>query len=198
MSYDRPTQLKNIALQLEMKFSPDDDWGLFSLLKDFQLFRRGHSRKITNLLYRQAGMLETEIHIFDYRYVISTNNSWRVFKQTVFFVHSKKLGLPQFLLRPENFFHKIGQLLGMQDIDFEAYPKFSNQYLLRGDDEEYIRASFPDAALQFFTVEKNWSLEGLNYYLILYQKNRLLLPSQIVDFYRKGMYLHDILATEGP
>ena len=183
---------------MEMQYSAEDEWGLLNLLKDFQLFRRGHSRKITNLLYRQIGMLETEIHVFDYRYVISSNNSRRVFKQTVFFVHSKKLGLPQFLLKPENFFHKIGQLLGMQDIDFEQYPKFSDQYLLRGADEDYIRASFPDEALQFFTIEKNWSLEGLNYYLIFYQKNRLLLPSQIVDFYRKGMHLHEILASDRP
>lgn len=198
MSYDRSTQFRNIALQLEMQYSAEDEWGLLNLLKDFQLFRRGHSRKITNLLYRQIGMLETEIHVFDYRYVISSNNSRRVFKQTVFFVHSKKLGLPQFLLKPENFFHKIGQLLGMQDIDFEQYPKFSDQYLLRGEDEDYIRASFPDEALQFFTIEKNWSLEGLNYYLVFYQKNRLLLPSQIVDFYRKGMHLHEILASDRP
>ncbi|MCB0568356.1 MAG: hypothetical protein KDC66_01260 [Phaeodactylibacter sp.] len=198
MANDRTAQLKNTALQLGMKYSPEDEWGLLNLLKDFQLFRRGHHRKATHLLSRQIGMLETEANIFDYHYTISSSNSSRTFKQTVFFVHSKKLGLPQFLLKPENFFHKIGQLLGMQDIDFEAFPEFSDQYLLRGEDEDYIRSSFPPAALQFFTVEKNWSLEGLNYYLVLYQKNRLLTPAQIIDFYKKGMYLHDVLASDGP
>ncbi len=84
----------------------------------------------------------------------------------------------------------------MQDIDFEQYPLFSSQYLLRGDDEEYIRASFPEKALQFFTIEKNWTLEGLNYYLVLYRKNHLMLPSQVLDFYRKGMHLHHILSSE--
>jgi hypothetical protein len=196
MGYDRAIQLQNVALQLGMQYSPNDNWGLYRLLKDFRLFQKGGRRKITNLLHQREGSLETEAYIFDYRYVISTGKSARVFKQTVFFMHSKKLGLPQFLLQPETFFHKVGQLLGMQDIDFEQYPLFSNQYLLRGEDEDYIRASFPEKALQFFTIEKNWTLEGLNYYLVLYRKNHLMLPSQVLDFYRKGMHLHHILSSE--
>jgi len=43
-----------------------------------------------------------------------------------------KLKLPFFELKPENTFHKIGQVFGYQDIDFEAFPNFSKGYLLRG------------------------------------------------------------------
>jgi hypothetical protein len=198
MGYDRAIQLQNVALQLGMQYQAADKWGVYRLLKDFRLFRRGGRRKITNLLSQREGGLESETFIFDYRYVISSGKSSRVYKQTVFFMHSKQLGLPQFLLQPETFFHKVGQLLGMQDIDFEQYPLFSKQYLLRGEDEDYIRASLPDKALQFFTLEKGWSLEGLNYYLVFYKDNHLMLPSQIMHFYRKGMYLHEILAAEQP
>jgi hypothetical protein len=196
MGYDRANQLQNVALQLGMKYQAADEWGVYRLLKDFRLFRRGGQRKMTNLLSQREGWLESEAYIFDYRYVISTGKSSRVYKQTVFFMHSKKLGLPQFLLQPETFFHKVGQLLGMQDIDFEQYPLFSKQYLLRAEDEDYIRASLPDKALQFFTLEKGWTLEGLNYYLVFYKDNHLMLPSQIMHFYRKGMYLHEILSAE--
>ncbi|MCO6480532.1 MAG: hypothetical protein J5I94_28070 [Phaeodactylibacter sp.] len=198
MSYSRSAQLKNIAYQLGMEYKAEDEWGLHTMLKDFRLFSRGHHRRITNMLYRRDGMLQLDVRIFDYRYTISTGKSSRDFKQTVFYVQSKKLGLPQFLMKPERFFHKIGAWLGLEDIDFERYPKFSSQYLLKGDDEDYIRASFKEEVLQFFTIEKDWSMEGLNYYLVLYRKNRLLLPSQIVDFYRKGMQVHQLLLSEGP
>lgn len=194
---DRAFQLKSISYQLGMGYEAEDTWGLHTMLGDFTLFSRGRRRRITNMLYRRDGLLELDVRIFDYRYTVSTGNSARVFKQTVFFIQSKKLGLPQFLMKPENFFHKIGAWLGMEDIDFERYPKFSGQYLLRGDDEDYIRANFNDEVLQFFTVEKNWTMEGLNYYLILYRKNQLLLPSQIIEFYKKGMQLHRLLMAEG-
>lgn len=181
---------------MDLAYESEDEWGLHTMLKDFKLFSRGRRRRITNMMYKQDGMLQLDVRIFDYRYTIRANNTARVFKQTVFFVQSKKLALPQFLMKPETFFHKIGAWLGMEDINFERYPKFSSQYLLRGDDEDYIRATFREEVLQFFTIEKNWSMEGLNYYLILYRKNHLLLPSQIIDFYRKGMQLHQFLLAE--
>ena len=193
----RPIQLKNVAYELGMEYQAEDTWGLHTMLKDFKLFSRGGRRKITNLLSRKDGMLELDVRIFDYRFAVSTGKSARVFKQTVFYVQSKNLGLPQFLMKPENFFHKVGAWLGIEDIDFERYPKFSNQYLLKGDDEDYIRASFSDEVLQFFTIEKDWTMEGLNYYLVLYRKNQLLLPSQIINFYKKGMQLHQLLRAEG-
>ncbi len=197
MSYSRATQFSKLAYELGMEYEAEDQWSLHAMLKDFKLFSRGRRRKITNMLRRQDGMLELDVRIFDYRYTIHTNNSARVFKQTVFFAQSKNLGLPQFLMKPENFFHKVGAWLGMKDINFERYPKFSGQYLLKGDDEDYIRATFSEEILQFFTIERDWTLEGLNYYLILYRKNQLLLPSQIIDFYKKGMHLHQLLRAEG-
>ncbi len=198
MSDQRSRQLENVAHQLGMRYEAEDEWGLHTMLKDFQLFSKGRRPRITNMIWRQDGLLQLETRIFDYRYTVSTGKSSRVFKQTVFFVQSKKLALPQFLLKPEHFFHKLGQWLGLQqDIDFERYPRFSEQYLLRGDDEGYIRASFPEEAMQFFTIEKNWTLEGINYYLIFYRKNYLMPPSRIVNFYKKGMHIHQMLMAEG-
>ena len=197
MSYNRAVQLKNVAYQLGMEYAPEEEWGVHTMLKDFKLFSRGRRRRITNMLYRRDGLLQLDVRIFDYRYSVRRNNHSRVFKQTVFFVQSKKLGLPQFLMKPENFFHKIGAWLGVEDIDFERYPKFSNQYLLKGDDEDFIRSSFKEEVLQFFTIEKDWTMEGVNYFLVLYRKNRLLLPSEIISFYKKGMHLHQLLIAEG-
>ncbi len=193
----RREDLKNVAYKLEMDYHPTDEWGLYNLLRDFRLFRRGHHRRITNLLSKKNAMLDLSLNVFDYRFVISAGNSHRRVNQTVFFVESKQLGLPDFLMRPETFFHRIGEYLGMQDIDFEAYPDFSRRYLLKGDNEEHIRASLGNEDfLRFFSIEKNWSLEGCNYFMVFYRRNKILAPAEIEKFVNKGMNIFEMLKLD--
>lgn len=198
MSKRRIEAMKRVAYELDMSYQETDEWGLLGLLKDFKLFRRGLRKRITNILHRQDGLMQMDTRVFDYSYTVSTGKSSRTFRQTVFFVESKALGLPEFLMKPENFFHRIGTLLGMQDINFEEYPEFSKQYLLRGADEDFIRATMTDPVLKFFTVEKDWCVEGVNYYLILYQRGVLLPRTKIKRFYRKGMEMAELLIRENP
>lgn len=198
MSKKRIDALKKVAYDLQMDFREKDDWGMIGFLKGFQLFSRGLGKKVTNILTHQDATIQMESRVFDYTYKISNGKSSKTFKQTVFFIQSKALGLPEFLLKPENFFHKIGVYFGMQDIDFHEYPEFSDQYLLKGKDEDYIRATMTDPVLKFFTVEKDWCLEGVNYFLILYQNNVLLPPGKIRKFYRKGMEIAEMLIQEKP
>ena len=192
----RAEQLDNIAFQLGMEFSARDEWGLINYLEDFKLFRRGFSKRISNILHRQDEMLNLGAYIFDYRFTISTGNSARVIRQTVFFIESRKLELPIFYMRPEHIFHRIGEFLGMQDIDFEEYPVFSGNYVLRGEDEDFIRDSMDDPFLRFFSVENKWYLEGINYYLLFYRRGKLLKPEQIREFYSKGLEIFKLLVTE--
>lgn len=177
-----------------MTYRPVEEWGLGKQLADFQLFRRGRSRRITHLMHRQGGMLDMQVRIFDYGFVTGFGKTRREWRQTVFFMDSKRLGLPQFLMKPETFFHRIGQWLGMKDIDFEDYPRFSSQYWLEGEDEGLIRRALSDKLLHYFSVEKNWTLEGLNYYLLFYRSNHLLPPGQIRQFYHKGLEIAHLLS----
>ncbi len=165
----RRNEIRKVAKELNMDFYEADDFGLVAFLEDFKLFSIGRSKKIKNMLIRVDGKEGLDIRIFDYRYVIGSGKSTQFFNQTVFYLHSEKLGLPQFMLKPENFFHRIGKFLGMpQDINFEEYPEFSKQYYLKGEEEAAVRSTFKDDLLHFFTVEKNWTLEGRKFTLIFY------------------------------
>jgi len=105
---ERTEHLRGIAGDLGMDFQEKDEWGTKALLKEFNLFRKGHSRKITNILQKTSGLLEEKICIMDYQYTITANNYSKTFYQTAFFLQSKQLALPEMLLKPEHFFHKIG------------------------------------------------------------------------------------------
>ncbi len=196
MSRKRTEEMSQVAFNLKFSFKEKDNWNLHTLLEDFKLFRHGGRREITNLMHQSDPLMNSDIYIFDYSYIISTGKSSKRFQQTVFFVHSKSLGLPFFRMRPENFFHKIGSWLGIEDIDFESHPKFSNQYYLKGEDEDYIRHVMNDDILKFFSVEKKWFLEGINYYMIFYRLDKLLSPSQIRKFYKKGIFLYEIFQDQ--
>ncbi len=195
---DRTEALKNVAFQLGMDFQEKDEYKMIALLRDFKLFRQGGSQHIYNILSKTSGLLEEKTSLFDYRYTISTGKSAHTYHQSVFFIQSKQLSLPQMLLKPENFFHKIGAWLGMQDIDFEEYPEFSDKNLLKGEDEGRIRSTLKtnEDVIRFFTVEKDWCLESIGFFMILYKEKILIDPPSIKLLFEKGMMLHENLKTE--
>ena len=194
----RTAELRQTAKQLNMDFEEKDEWGLKALLHDFEVFRKGGRRRITNIMSKTIGLMDEKINIFDYQYTISTGKSSSTFYQTVFFIQSKELGLPEMLIYPENFFHKIGSLFGMQDIDFVEYPEFSRKFLVQGD-EWRIRRLVDEDLAKFFLVERHWCLESLGFYLVFYRRKVLVSPKSIKMLFKKGMDLYEHLkASQTP
>jgi len=191
----RGAALRNIANKLDLEYQPTDEWGILPQLQDFKLFRSGFNGKARHILSRQDELMESTVHIFDYRYLVWSGKSTRKIEQTVFFLESQKLGLPEFYMQPERFFHRIGELLSLtEDIDFEGHIDFSYNYRLTGKEEGYIRHSFKEDVLRFFAIEKGWSMEGMGFYLVLYKKNKILKPILIEGFYNKGLGLYEQLS----
>ncbi len=187
MTSRRTQELEQVAYDLGLQFTAKDEWGNLNLLEDFRLFKKGAGKRIYNLMSLQSPLGQQKVQIFDYHYTRSTGKTHRKFKQTVFFVQSKELALPEFWMKPEHFFHRIGSWLGFEDIDFEEHPEFSEQYHLKGEDEDLVRDAFNTYVIHFFTIEKQWSLEGIGFFFILYQKNKLIPPTEIKNLYTQGL-----------
>jgi len=194
----RSEAFQKLSRQLGMNYSYRDEFGLIKALTDFKLFRRGHSKRIYNLVSGTSQLLNVQLHVFDYRYVIQAGNTPVKHLQTVFFIKAKDLDLPELYLKPEHFFNKIASFFGMDDIDFEEYPEFSDRYLLKGDDEDRIRSRMTRELVHFFTLERGWYMEGVNYYMILYKFRKLVPPKNIETFYNKGLQVYDLLKQEIP
>ena len=193
---ERTENLKRKASELGMEFHDKELFDIQPLLQDFSLFRRGYGRKVRNVFRRKDELNESDLRVFDYRYTIGAGNNSRTFRQSVFFLQTKQLGLPHFWMKPETFLNRIGDYLGFhKDIDFKAFPEFSDNYLLQGEDEELVRYIMNHALLKFFSIEKGWYLEGINYYLILYRHNLLFSPDDLEVFYKIGLELYEMLKT---
>ncbi len=195
----REGQMRAVAHRLKMDFVLQEEYSVTREVSDFELFRQGQNRVANNIMQKQDEWMEDRIKIFDYQFETGYGKSRRLVAQTVFLMRSKNLGLPQFVMKPETIFNKLGSYLGMQqDIDFERFPKFSGNYLLQGDDEDYIRFKMTDEILHFFSRERGWHMEGVNYYLILYKENQRLRANSIPQLYERGMGLFNILKEDKP
>ena len=183
---------------LQWDFHERDEWDIIRWLLDFKLFKKGHRKKVCPLIISRDGDLEFS-SVFDYSYTISSNNSSRTYRQTVYFRYSKSIALPHFILVPEKWYHRVGIYFGMQDIDFAQYPLFSKNYLLQGDDEDYIRYHFDHPELiRFFDKQDFYSLEGMNYLMILYIHDVFLPAQQIKQLVTIGNTIHNYLADKTP
>ena len=191
-SEQRTKEFKRISEQLGMTFSAR----VKGRAKDqatppLPLFREGRSRVVTNMLHGDSELLgfaeEFEVRIFAYGFAQQQQDQ-HVMRSVICF-QSPQLNLPKFQLCPEHFFDKIGSKLGYQDIDFESHPtavEFSKKYLLRGKDEQKIRALFTDEVLAFFAGQDKICVEGFSSHLCFYRARKLIEPEDIPAFMKEG------------
>ena len=197
-------KLEDFAEQMGMKFSEKGDSALRESLSLFDLFSRS-GVKITNVLYGDSEQLgygeEFKVRILECSYVVASGeHSTKTIVQTVICFHSPQLSLPRFGVRPEEWHHKLRSKLGYQDIDFESHPtavEFSKKYLLRGEDEQTIRALFTDAVLTFFAAHPDKvCVEGSDDQLIWYQPKKTVEPEDIPAFMKEGFEVFRLFTQE--
>lgn len=190
----RTEGLRRAAEEMGFEFTPDPGEGMLGRYPGFHLFSQGRSRDVRNLLRGKAGGLE--VSIFDYSYVTGSGKSRHTWRQTVLAFEFDDVNLPGFSLRPEQWFHKIGQWLGYQDIDFESHPKFSKKYLLRsGEREEDVRALFNDRVLEYYEEHPNVCTEGCAGRLVYYRAQQRIAPLDVRPFLEEGF---EVLALFRP
>ncbi len=181
----RGEALQKAAAGMKFTFQPKADPRLVDRLEHFHLFSQGRRKKITNVLQGRAG--DVDVSVFDYRYVTGGGQHSRRWHQTVILFESDEMRLPNFTLRPENLFHKIGQVFGYQDIDFEAHPEFSKRYLLRAENESYVRRIFSTDVLSFYESDQKLSTEAAGRQLVHYRAAKRVPPDEIAEFIKQGV-----------
>ena len=212
----RTKKFTDFAEQMGMEFSVEDEWDIGESLSAFDLFWEAD---ITNVLSGDSEQLgygeEFKVRILECSYVVASGeHSTKTIVQTVIYFRSPQLSLPRFGVRPEEWHHKLRSKLGYQDIDFESHStavEFSKKYLLRGKDEQTIRALFTDKVLTFFAAHPDvgnghlpfwhWSqyevcVEGSGDQLILYRAGIGIKPEDIPAFMKEGFEVFRLFTQE--
>jgi hypothetical protein len=180
MEKQRTEALAAAAQGMGFAFEPEGDVEVMKGFGDLPLYGRGHSKRVRNVMTGKAG--ERDVKLFDYRYTTGSGKNSHTWSQTVAVFPQGAAGLPDFLLAPENILHKIGQVFGYQDIDFDASPDFSSHYLLRGSDETAIRSAFGAEALAYFGQERGWHVEVAAGNVGIYRSDKRCKPEELPAF----------------
>ena len=177
-------------------FLPQPDAGFLARLKTLYLFSRGRSKRVKNMMVRTDP--EVKITVMDYRFTTGSGKNSHTWNQTVALLESEALIIPNFELRPENLFNKIGSAFGFQDIDFSRHPEFSNRYLLRGKQEAAVRRHFTPEVLRFLETRTGLSVEGERGRLVVYRSGRKIPLPEVESFLREALRVFELLKAPTP
>lgn len=135
------------------------------------VFNNGHSRIARNLMKAPG---DVEGAMFDYRYTVGYGRNSQTYFMTCY-AKPAPGPFPDFVMRPENLFDKIGQsVFKMKDINFDQNPIFSKRYVLKGTDESAIRNLFSNGgAIQLFEQQTGWHAESNGRWLVVYRNQRV-------------------------
>lgn len=177
---NRAEALQQASAAAGFSFEAEGDLDQLRALGDLPLYGHGHSKKITSMMVGRVD--DEQVRVFDYRYTTGGGKESHTWRQTVALYAGAAHGLPDFHLSPENILHKVGQVFGYQDIDFESSPVFSSRYLLRGPDEEAIRAAFPAETRALLEQQPGWTVEVGNGTIGIYRSQKRTRPEDVRSF----------------
>ncbi len=176
---------------LGLHFVDDPEGEAYHQFDGFRLFTRGRSRRMRNLIEGDSG--DVKISIFDYAFVTGSGKNSTTHNQTVVALQSSLLGCPEFSMRPQGFFDKIGGAMGFQDIDFDTHPEFSKLFVLKGPDEASIRSYFSPTVLGYFEGHAGDSLEGAGQTMFFYRSRVRRKPEELKDMLSEAYEAYGVL-----
>lgn len=187
----RNKALQALSVRLHMNYVKRPGPYLLGEHAFLNLFNQGRAQEASNLIERSESGLYTAC--FDYSYVTGSGKNNTTCRQSVVTISNPNVRIPHFLLEPENFLHRIADKFTDKDIDFEAYPEFSNMFQLKGHDEAEIHRLFSKEVVRHLEGCKGLSIESYENRIIFYKNNRRCSIKQIEAFIRDALKTYGIL-----
>ena len=182
---------QQFADDLGLEFFGKEQPNELQSLESFDLFGRGRSRRMYNIMMGETDI--ARIAIFDYKYTTNSGKNSSDITNTVVSMQSDTLQIPNFSMRPEHLLDAVGSALGLQDIDFDDHPQFSKMFVLQGTREEAVREFFDREVLDFFADQKGISLEARAGEFIFYR--RKVKKSQLKSFMEQGYAAYSVFKS---
>jgi hypothetical protein len=163
----------------------EDQDELLRLVGLFKIGQRGSWRQVANP-FELALPANGSTLLMDYYFQVGGLKNKRGLRQTLALISDKRYELPAFVLAPENFFARFAENFGAQDIDFEAFPKFSQMFNLQGDDEAAVRALFTPAVIKELERHSDITLEGRAGNLLMFRARKRVKPENFPRFFEEA------------
>ena len=169
----RRAALFELAQRLNLDFDAGEDDGIPGQFGFLKQLNQGDNRYATNVIsgtYRQNKVLA-----FDYHYETYTND--KNGRQThhhwfSFFILTVPVLFPDLTIRCENFFTKVAEVFGYQDIKFES-AEFSKTFCVRSPDKKFAYDVCNAPMMEYLLANRDLSVELENEVIALAFNSRL-------------------------
>ena len=143
----------------------------------------------------------TYFAIGDFNITVGSDSKKRKQYQTYVVIHSGKLIAPNFCLQPECALFRmveglVNRVTGSFDIDFSTHPAFSDNYFLKGSDENAVRNFFNPRILEYFQTHHGLSVEIFNGTLVFFRLGEWVKPDDIQALINDAMEVHQVLLPQ--
>ena len=164
--------------------------------KQFQFLNRinqGHSRYARNIL--DGVHRGRQVLIFDYHYTTGSGKNTQ-HHQFSFFLLRLERSFPQVTVRPEIFLERLGDMLGLGDIDFESI-EFSNAFHVQSRDRRLAYDLCHPRMMEFLLKHRKIAFEIENDWLAVAMEKclspeeilvRITLPHEIRDLFPEYLF----------
>lgn len=156
----RREALLELAQRLNLRFEPDVDREIPSRFSFLNQFAQGENRYATNLL--SGNYRHNEILAFDYHYETTSTdqkgNRTKHHHWFSFFILTLPRTFPELTVRRENFFLKIAEAFGYQDIKFES-AEFSKNFNVRSPDKKFAYDVCNAQMMEYLLANRDLSVE---------------------------------------
>lgn len=166
----RKEALCAFALAQGLTFTPDKDFSIPGQFPFFPALHQGHSQYAFNIL--QGAYKNHPLKAFDYHYAVTTRNS-KGRSQTHHYYFSAVIltvGFPlkQLNIRPENFLDKVGEFIGLNDIDFES-AEFSRKFFVSARDKKFAYGIIHQGMMEYLLAHPGYSIQMDRNEILIYQ-----------------------------
>lgn len=162
-----------LAQRLNLNFDAGQDFGIADRFSFLKQLAQGSNRYATNVL--SGNYQQNEILAFDYHY--ETYSESKNGRQThhhwfSFFILTLPASFPDLTIRRENFFLKVAEVFGYQDIKFES-AEFSKTFCVRSPDKKFAYDVCNAKMMEYLLANRDLSIEIENEVIALVFNTRL-------------------------
>jgi hypothetical protein len=163
-----------LAGRLNLTFNPAKDHSIDNRYHFLNKLCHGEARYAFNTL--SGRYRENDVLVFDYHYRTGSGKNTQ-HHYLSFFILILPVWLPELIIAREDFFSKIGQSLGYDDIDFESY-EFSKKFCVRSKDKKFAYDFCNARMIEYLLANEDLGIEVDNNALSI-SFNRRLAPENI-------------------
>ena len=165
--------LNELALRLGLNFSAAEDYTLAERYGFLKQLAQGEDRYARNVL--SGTYQQNQVLVFDYHYATYHTDKSGTHKEDhwfSFFILTLSVVFPDLTIRRENFYTKIAEVFGYQDINFES-AEFSKAFNVRSPDKKFAYDVCNSKMMEYLLANRDLSVEIENNVLALAFNTRL-------------------------